>query len=87
MTERSDYTRATLELVREGKTEYYTTQLKGWSLTSNPDTFRQGVTASRNAGDWAKEKRDEFISSANERRRRDDSQLGSSGPSRASTHF
>lgn len=54
-----------------GKIEYYMNQLKGWALTSDPDTFRRGVTAFRNARDWAKEKRDDFISTANERRGND----------------
>ena len=39
-----------------GKTEYCVAQLKAWVLTSDPDTFREGVTAFRNARDWAKEK-------------------------------
>ncbi|PGH35907.1 hypothetical protein GX50_01232 [[Emmonsia] crescens] len=47
--------------------EYFMTQLKGCSMTSDPETFRQGASAYRNARDWAKEKRDEFIRLANER--------------------
>ncbi|OAX78537.1 hypothetical protein ACJ72_07154 [Emergomyces africanus] len=47
--------------------EYFMTQVKGWSLTSDVETFRQGASAYRNARDWAKEKRDEFIRTANER--------------------
>ncbi|KAL2369801.1 hypothetical protein RJZ57_005781 [Blastomyces gilchristii] len=46
--------------------EYIMTQLKGWSLTSDLGTFRQGACAYRNGRDWAKEKRDEFIRTANE---------------------
>ena len=45
--------------------EYRTTQLNGWKITGNPDTFRQGASALRNARDWAKEKREELISAAN----------------------
>ena len=47
--------------------EYIMTQLKGWAMTSDPETFRQGASAYRNARDWAKEKRDELIRLANER--------------------
>ncbi|OJD27310.1 hypothetical protein ACJ73_01303 [Blastomyces percursus] len=50
--------------------EYIMTQLKGWSMTSDPGTFRHGASAYRNARDWAKEKRDEFIRAANERTQR-----------------
>ena len=38
-------------------------------MTSNPDSFRKGATAFRNARDWAQEQRDGFISAANERAR------------------
>ncbi|KAG5289101.1 hypothetical protein I7I48_08341 [Histoplasma ohiense] len=47
--------------------KYIMTQIKGWSLTSDPESFRQGVTAYRNARDWAKEIRDAFINLANQR--------------------
>ena len=47
--------------------EYIMTQLGGWMMTNNAETFRQGASAYRNARDWAKEKRDEFIRLANER--------------------
>jgi hypothetical protein len=47
--------------------EYYMTQINGWSMTGNAESFRQGVTAFRNAGDWAKEQRDKAIEQANER--------------------
>jgi hypothetical protein len=47
--------------------EYYTHQLNGWLLTSNPETFRQGATWYRNGVDLAKEWRDEMIEAANER--------------------
>ncbi|KAH8800822.1 hypothetical protein F5884DRAFT_623381, partial [Xylogone sp. PMI_703] len=49
----------------DGTTEYHMTQVKAWALTSDPDTFRQGATAFRNARDWAQEKRDIFITTAN----------------------
>ena len=49
-------------------------QFTGWSITSDPETFRQGATAFRNASDWAKEQRDEAIRRANERA--NDSQAG-----------
>ncbi|EGC46656.1 conserved hypothetical protein [Histoplasma capsulatum var. duboisii H88] len=47
--------------------KYIMTQIKGWSLTSDPESFRQGATAYRNARDWAKEIRDAFINAANQR--------------------
>lgn len=34
-------------------------------MTDNPDTFRQGAAALRNARDWAKEKREELTAAAN----------------------
>ncbi|OJD13356.1 hypothetical protein ACJ73_09211 [Blastomyces percursus] len=43
------------------------TQLRSFAMTDNRDTFRSGACAYRNARDWAKERRDEFIKSANER--------------------
>ena len=45
--------------------EYRMTQLNGWAVTGNLETFRQGATALRNARDWAKEKREEIIAAAN----------------------
>ncbi|EXL39773.1 hypothetical protein FOCG_17625 [Fusarium oxysporum f. sp. radicis-lycopersici 26381] len=44
---------------------YALTQIKGWSLTSDLETFRQGATAYRNGRDWAKKRRDEAIAEAN----------------------
>ena len=46
-------------------TEYRTTHLNGWYMIGNPDNFRQGARALRNARDWAKEKRDELIAAVN----------------------
>jgi hypothetical protein len=43
-------------------------------MTSDPETFRKGATAYRNARDWTKEQRDEAIRRANERV--NDSQVG-----------
>lgn len=51
----------------ENAPEFHMTQIKGWDLTSDPDTFRQGITSFRNARDWAQEQRDTFITAANER--------------------
>ncbi|KAA6415829.1 MAG: hypothetical protein FRX48_00547 [Lasallia pustulata] len=48
-----------------GRPEYYMNQLNTWGMTGNPETFRQGATAYRNARDWTKEKRDGFIEAAN----------------------
>ncbi|EEH19029.2 hypothetical protein PABG_01348 [Paracoccidioides brasiliensis Pb03] len=47
--------------------EYIMAQLNTWGMTGNLETFRQGACAYRNARDWAKEKRDEFIRTTNER--------------------
>jgi hypothetical protein len=49
--------------------EYHMTQVSGWALTGNINTFREGVTAFRNARDWAQEQRDAFITAANKRAR------------------
>ncbi|RFU24503.1 hypothetical protein B7463_g11836, partial [Scytalidium lignicola] len=49
--------------------EYHMTQVKAWALTSDPDTFRQGAMAFRNARDWARGHRDKFIAAANEKSR------------------
>ena len=46
--------------------EYHMTQQRSFSTTDTPDTCRQAFTAFRNGRDWAKEKRDQFISAANE---------------------
>ncbi|KAI3328247.1 hypothetical protein F4824DRAFT_493341 [Ustulina deusta] len=46
--------------------EYVITQIKAYALTSDVDTFRTGVSAYRNARDWAKQKRNKAIKRANE---------------------
>ncbi|EEQ29627.1 hypothetical protein McanMca71_006708 [Microsporum canis] len=50
-----------------GRPEYVMTELNAWSVAGNIDSFRQGVSAYRNARDWAKEQRDRLIRAANER--------------------
>lgn len=45
--------------------EYHMTQLNSWSMTGNPETFREGARAFRNGRDWAKEQRDNAITRAN----------------------
>ena len=45
--------------------EYRMTQLGGWKMAGDPETFRQGATALRNAREWAQEKRKELIAAAN----------------------
>ena len=50
-----------------GLPEYHMNQLNSWGMTGNIETFRQGATAYRNARDWAKKKRDEFIETVNKR--------------------
>jgi hypothetical protein len=51
----------------DGPPKYITTQLYGWSLSNGLESLRKGIKGYRNARDWAKEKRDEFIAAANER--------------------
>lgn len=41
------------------------TYLGAWALTGSREQFQQGAAAFRNGRDWAKERRDEFISIAN----------------------
>ncbi|KAH8821755.1 hypothetical protein F5884DRAFT_101721 [Xylogone sp. PMI_703] len=53
----------------ESSTEYHMTLINGWSMIGNLHSFQQGVTAFRNARDWAREQRDAFISTANEKAR------------------
>lgn len=48
-------------------TDYRLTQLDGWHMTGNMETFRKGVGAIRNARDWAKEQRETLIVAANEK--------------------
>jgi hypothetical protein len=50
----------------DGRPEYIMTRLMARSVTSDLRSLREGVTAYRNARDWTKEKRDEFIKAANE---------------------
>ncbi|KAL5398114.1 hypothetical protein PMIN03_012808 [Paraphaeosphaeria minitans] len=50
-----------------GRSEYHMHQLKGWSMTGDPETFRQGARAYRNARDWAEQQRDEANMRANEK--------------------
>ncbi|KAL9118795.1 MAG: hypothetical protein Q9187_004653 [Circinaria calcarea] len=56
-----------LTQAEDGTPEYHMTQARGFDLTNDPDSFRQGATALRNARDWAREQRDGFISAANNR--------------------
>ena len=48
-----------------GQPEYHMTQLKGYAITGDVETFRKGAAAFRNGRDWAKEQRDRFIADAN----------------------
>ncbi|KAM5368768.1 hypothetical protein ACJZ2D_009322 [Fusarium nematophilum] len=50
-----------------GPPRYHMTQIDGWQMTGNMDTFRRGIIAFRNARDLAKLHRDNFIRSANAR--------------------
>ncbi|KID94250.1 hypothetical protein MAJ_09784, partial [Metarhizium majus ARSEF 297] len=49
---------------------FVTTQIDTWGLTGNANKFREGVTAFRNARDWAKQQRDATIDQANEMAKR-----------------
>lgn len=50
-----------------GRPEYRLTQLKSFSLTSDPETFIKGVTAFRNVCDFAMQCREAFIKGAESR--------------------
>jgi hypothetical protein len=60
-------THPTLSASHGNSVEYRMTQLNSFAMTGNPDSFRQGAAALRNARDWAKEKREALISAANNR--------------------
>ncbi|KAH0539056.1 hypothetical protein FGG08_004402 [Glutinoglossum americanum] len=49
-----------------GKLQCFTSQLGRWNIADDIETFRRGVSAFRNARDWAKEQRDKFIKSSHE---------------------
>lgn len=48
-----------------GPTRYKMSLIRSYSLNEGPASFRDGVIAFRNAREWAKRKRDEFIAEAN----------------------
>ncbi|KAK1774992.1 hypothetical protein QBC45DRAFT_454316 [Copromyces sp. CBS 386.78] len=50
-----------------GQPKYYMTLVNAWVLLTTSQTFREGVTAFRNARDRARWHRDNFIQAANER--------------------
>ncbi|OCK95792.1 uncharacterized protein K441DRAFT_686592 [Cenococcum geophilum 1.58] len=50
-----------------GRPSYYMTQLRSFAMTDTAETFRQGASAFRNAGDWTREERDNAIARANEK--------------------
>jgi hypothetical protein len=50
-----------------GQPEYHMNQLRGWLLTNNLESYRLETTTDRKSRDWANEKRDEFIKTANRR--------------------
>ncbi|KAI9786743.1 MAG: hypothetical protein M1816_007814 [Peltula sp. TS41687] len=58
-------THPTKPLDAESSPEYHMTQLRSFSVTDTTERFREGVSALRNARDWAKEQRDTFIAAAN----------------------
>lgn len=52
-------------LVHGGSMEYRMTLARSSCMDESPDTFRQGVTAFRNAREWAMKKGNECIAAAN----------------------
>ncbi|KAL2853030.1 hypothetical protein BJX68DRAFT_265268 [Aspergillus pseudodeflectus] len=50
-----------------GVPEYVMTRLGEWTIHANMESFQQGLTAYRNARDWARKKRDEAVAAANKR--------------------
>lgn len=63
--------------------DYHMTQLRGFDLTDNPDTFRKGASALRKARDWADTQRNELIPVANAKS--DQSSSSSSSTTTATT--
>jgi hypothetical protein len=55
-----------------GQPAYHMTQLDGYMMTGNRETFIRGATAFRNARDLAKKHRDSFIQAANAKAQRGD---------------
>lgn len=51
----------------DNSTEYHMTQVRSFALTDTPDVFREGASAFRNGRDWAEERRNELIATANGR--------------------
>jgi hypothetical protein len=46
---------------------YHMNRLGAWALNGSRDQFQEGVSAFRNARDWAKDQRDALIAAANRR--------------------
>ncbi|PGH23924.1 hypothetical protein AJ80_01986 [Polytolypa hystricis UAMH7299] len=60
------YTTHPTESTSHGRdTDFHRAQLGAWALRGSLEQFREGVSALRNARDWAKEQRDKFIAAAN----------------------
>ncbi|KAK2590889.1 hypothetical protein QQS21_011426 [Conoideocrella luteorostrata] len=55
----------TAPTVQGERPQYHMTQIDGWHMTGNIDTFRRGATAFRNARDLAQRQRETFIRAAN----------------------
>lgn len=49
------------------RAEYYMHQIKGYAMTSDPETFRRGATAFRNLREWTEKQRNAAIAHANKR--------------------
>ena len=56
---------STQPLLPEGPANYHMTKLGGWELTGSNRTFREGVSAFRNAREFTTEQRDMLIDRAN----------------------
>jgi hypothetical protein len=50
-----------------GVPEYVTTRLGEWTIHANMESFQQGLSAYRNAREWARKKRDEAVAAANKK--------------------
>ena len=51
----------------EDRVQYATNHLRGYALTGSPESYKKGVTAYKNASDFARDQRQAFIEKANKR--------------------
>ncbi|KAL8992299.1 MAG: hypothetical protein Q9169_007204 [Polycauliona sp. 2 TL-2023] len=57
--------------------QYHMTELGGWRLINDEASYRKGLTAIRNARDWAQKQRNDLIKAANEKIPLEESSSGS----------